>query len=167
MTAIENKELPFEIFPHNITYSRTWGTGHVRLNVIPEQINFGALSIFIDAGDVEISSMPSDFGSSGNVLFSVHAIDNYGFNDIDDDYVNPDSNSLVQVFFEGGNKVMITLNNNELEIWSNSPESVSVSTTIGNLDDLDERPTLEYSGSILIISFKELGISMNSPLIPN
>ena len=166
ITSLENKELPFKIIPHNITYSRTWGGGHVKLLVTPEQINFGVLRVFINAGDVEISSMPSDFGSSGSVLFSVQAVDNYGFNDIDDDFVNPDSNSQVQVFFEGGNKIMITLNDNELEIWSNSPESVLVSTTLGNLEDLGGRPALDYYGSILAISFPELGISMTSPLIP-
>ncbi len=164
--SIENKELPFKIIPHNVTYSRSWETGHVILSVVPEQINFGALSVLVEAGEVNISSMSSNFGSLGNVSFSVNAADNSGFDSIRKAFVNPDRNSQIQIFFEDGNKVKITLNNNELEIWTNAPEKILVTTTIGYLDSLEERPSLDYSGSIFIVSLPGLGISMTSPLIP-
>ena len=166
ITAIENKELPFKIVPHNITYSRSWGTGHVKLNVIPESLNFRYYDIIIDSKEINISSMSSKFKGTGDFYFRVRALDNLGYDNTEESYVDFYDNQQIQVFFAGGNKIMFTMSEGALEIWTNVDKNIEIKTTLGYLDALSEKPRIEYSGSILVISFPGLGISMSSPLIP-
>lgn len=163
--AIQNKELPFVILPHNITYSRDWATGHVKLNAIPEQMNFNSYFILVNAGNAGIKNTNSHFGSSGNFSFGVKAMDDYGFNEINQELVNPSSSSDIKIFFKGGNTVTVSLTNSQLEIWTNTNESIEIATTIGGLIDMNESVSIDYSNNALMLDFDELGISKIRPLV--
>jgi len=157
--VITNKELPLTILPHNITYSRDWATGHPTLHVTPETINFNSYSIIVDSGDVKIDKVSSQFGAAGSFYFGVRAIDAYGSDITAKKLVDPADSHQVQVFFVGGNKVKITLDNNKLEIWTNSETPITVITTIDNLEKSNERVRIGYLKGAINVTFPNLGVS--------
>lgn len=159
LEVLEDKELPLIILPHNITYSRDWGTGHPTLHVVPETINFNSYSIIVDSGNVRIDKVSSQFGAAGSFYFGVRAIDAYGNDITAKKLIDPAGSHQVQVFFVGGNKVKITLSSNKLEIWTNSEAPITIITTIDNLEKSNERVRIGYFKGAINVTLPNLGVS--------
>lgn len=163
--AIQNKEIPMTIMPHNITYSRNWEIGHVIIGVTPTQMNFGSYDIIVDSGNVQISRAASQLRRAGNFSFSVLARDDYGFNELSSKSVDPSDSHEVKIFFEGGNILKVTLQNNNLEMWTNTNETIDITIKIDNLEAMDEHVRTYYPDSALNIFFPEFNISKIRPLV--
>ena len=157
--VITDKELPLTILPHNITYSRSWETGHPTLHVVPERVNFNSYNIIVDSGNAKIDNVLSQFGATGSFYFGVRAIDAYGNNIAKGQLVDPDDSHQIQVFFVGGNKVKITLDSNELEIWTNSEAPITVITTLDRLEKSEEKVRIGYLKGAINVTFPSLGVS--------
>jgi len=165
MTDINDKEIPIVIIPHNITYTRDWGPGHVELTVEPEQtdpMNFESYEITIDSGDTEINSVSSTFRDAGDFLFKVRAKDNFGNDITKEALVDPLDNHLVQVFFVGGNKVKIDLVNGILTTWTNQETDVLVETKMGNLTEGDTKVKITLYDAIVSVDLPNLDVSKTS-----
>lgn len=159
ITAIENKEIPLIILPHNITYSRSWAIGHTTLNVIPTTLNFNSYDIIIDTADQEVTE-PSSTIHEGSFYFKVIAIDNYGNYFVEEHYIDPEKENQVLI----GNIIKATVKNQELEIWTNSDIPIIVTTMVDNLQKTSEKVTVEYLSGIINATFQELGISKISSI---
>lgn len=165
IASIENKELPMVIYPHNITYTRSWQIGHVVLSVVPQEMNLGSYDVVVYSGNVRISDMTSQFRKKGSFKFRVRGKDNYGFDETDGEFVDPSDNHQVQIFFTGDNKVKVTVHDNNLKIWTNTNETITIETTIDNLDDLGEKVTTDYFESALKVIFSKPEMFRIRPLV--
>lgn len=154
ISGLEEKETPSIISPYNITYSRSWGTGHVTIKVVPETMNFNSYDIIVNSTNLEeIDNVSTQFRNSGTFSFSVTAADNFGHNIVNQRNVDPSDNHQVQIFFKGGNKVKITLISNNLEIWTNTPSTIIVSTKIDGLEKTDEKVRVSLFRNVVNVSF--------------
>ncbi|MFH1249232.1 MAG: hypothetical protein V1660_03700 [archaeon] len=156
LTGMQQKETPIVINPYNVTYSRAWGTGHVTLRVVPKEINFKSYDIEVNSTIVQIDNLSSQFRDTGTFTFSVIGVDNYGHREVKKANVDPADNHQVQIFFKGGNKVKIDLINNILEIWTNNPDNMIISTKIDNFNRTDSGMRVKLFENVLNVSFPEL-----------
>jgi len=153
-----DKELPLEITPYNITYSRTWGTGHVTLKVVPQTINFDGFEILINTSQEMISQVNVPNSNPGSFKFIVKAVDNFGTNIVNESNIDPETNNQVHVNLVGGNQVKVTVSNNELEVWTNSPETIITTIKIFGLPVLNKEVAVVYPKIVYNVTFPELNI---------
>jgi len=158
MTQINDKTLPITIMPHNIVYSRNWETGHVKIDVVPSQMNFGSYEVTVNAGDVNISNTNSHFGNNGTFLFQVISKDNYGHVFTDYQYVDPTDSHDVQIFFEGGNTATVSMTGGSLETWTNEANTLIIETKLDNMMKYDEKIKIKVFESMVNVSFPDIGV---------
>nr|MBI4156951.1 hypothetical protein [Candidatus Woesearchaeota archaeon] len=153
-----DKELPLEITPYNITYSRAWGTGQVILKVVPQTINFDGFEILINTSQEMISQVNVPSSNPGSFKFIVKAVDNFGTNIVKENNIDPEKNNQVHVNLVGGNQVKVTVSNNELEVWTNSPETIIATIKIFGLPVLNKQVAVVYPKIVYNVTFPELNI---------
>lgn len=158
MSDMNNKQLPVIIYPHNIVYSRSWETGHVKIDVTPQQMNFGSYDITINTGNVEISKTTPHFRSNGTFLFSVTSKDNFGHTFTDAQYVDPADSHDVQIFFVNGNTATVSMTGTQFEIWTNELNQLNIETKLDNLVKSDEKIRIRIFNSVVNASFPSLGV---------
>ena len=157
---ISDKELPLTIDPYNITYSRSWGIGHVILGVLPENnITFQTYEVKINSSSTQIDKVQSQLRRAGNLLFRVTAVDDYGTSLVHEKWVDPLDNHQVQVFFIGGNKARVDLINGELETWTNVDSSITVETKVGILPPNEQRASVKVFKDVININYPDFGVS--------
>lgn len=159
---LKKREVPLIILPHNIQYSRDWGTGHVMIIITPEEYNFNSYDVLVNTHNVEISKISSTF-QEDSFNFRVKAIDNHGNSFVTEETVDPTKQNEVRVDLGGGGLVKVTLKDT-LEIWTNSDDVITVTLTIDNLEKIDEEVTVEFPANAIYINFEELNISKNSTI---
>ncbi len=149
VSLLKDKELPLVVQPYNFTYSRSWATGQVTLSVSEEGVNSSGYEVTVDSGTTTIDKVQSNFRQPGSFLFRVVASDDLGNNFVEQSYVDPSRNHQVQIFFVGGNKVMIDLKDNLLEIWTNNDNEIDVTTKIIRLSPTSEKVKIDlFKGAI-------------------
>ena len=122
-------------------------------------MNFDSYDIIVNSTNLEeIDNVSTQFRNPGSFLFSVTAADNFGHNIVNQMNVDPLDNHQVQIFFEGGNKVKITLISNNLEIWTNTPNNIAVSTKIDGLEKTDEKVRINLFKNVVNVSFPPFGV---------
>jgi hypothetical protein len=156
VSGLENKETPSVILPHNITYSRLWGTGHVIISVKPESMNFNSYDIMINTTSLEIDKDITQFKAAGNFSFSVTAVDNYGHRLVQQKDVDPTDSHQIQIYFVGGNKIKIDLINKALEVWTNTPDKIMITTRMDGLAKTDEKIRVMLFQNAVNVSFPSL-----------
>ncbi len=157
--VITDKELPLTISPHNITYSRDWGIGHVVLRVVPQTLNFNSYYVLVDTGPKEIESLSAPGIHKDSFYFGIRVIDNYG-NDFSGQYqIDPEKESKFIVTLVDGHIIKATVSGNELEIWTNSDTPITITTTIDNLEKSDEKVRIGYLKGAINVTFPNLGVS--------
>lgn len=157
ISLLLDKELPLIISPYNISYSRSWATGHVILQISEEGTVGEGYELVINSGETEIDKVQSNFRQEGDFLFRVVASDNFGNNLVEQDEVDPSGNHQVQIFFAGGNKVVIDLRDDLLEIWTNNAEEISVTSTLIGLPATDERVRVDLFSGAVMVNMSSLG----------
>jgi len=158
VTVSFDKELPLEIMPYNITYSRSWATGQVTLKVIPKTINFDGFEILINTNQERISQVNVPSLNPGSFKFIVKAVDNFGTNIVKENNIDPEKTNQVHVNLVGGNQVKVTVKDNELEVWTNSPETITSSIKIFGLPSLDNEVAIVYPKIFYNVTFPALKI---------
>lgn len=158
-----DKERPLEIEPYSITYSRSWKIGHVTLNVVPETLNMDGYKVDINTHKQDINSVSSAGIKKGSFKFVVHAIDDSGTNEIENNNIDPGKqNQVIIGLGEEEYVVKVVVNKNELEIWTNTPKEITVTTTIFGLEKLSQKATVVYEDIEYNITFLELGTTKAS-----
>lgn len=163
--SLEDKELSLVILPHNIEYSREWGTGHVTLDVKPgADDNFNSYDVLVNTNGVEIDNVNSQFSKSGSFNFRVKAVDDYGHSFLESALVDPEAQHQVQVFLVGGNKIKVSLSDRELETWTNSDNPIVITTTVDGLVELNESVRVKYATNAISVNYSEFNFSKRSAI---
>jgi hypothetical protein len=164
LSEMEEKELPLVIEPHNITYSRFWGIGHVVLNVNPQTLNFNSYDIMVNSGSEEIDKVTSQLRGAGSFLFRVVARDDYGNTFIEEKFVDPYDKHQVQIFFVDGNKMKVDLDETDLEMWTNTETELIVTTKVDSLVKMNEKIKIKLFQDAINVSFPEFGVEKVSSI---
>jgi len=127
--------LPFFIWPYNVSFTHPSQYGQDRFTITPTALNVKSYDIFIDSSGMEIESLTWGGSKNGNVPMSVRAVDYLGNEFVEAHQVDLTKNVAITIeFADEDDELLVQIRPNELgtlRIENHEEESVFVAVTIG------------------------------------